>query len=70
MLTQPKTYVKAIGAGVLAGLGAAATAIADGVITGGEWFGIVSATVVAGLAVYNIRNADEEPVADSSTGTD
>lgn len=55
-LTQPKLYVKAISAGALAGLGAAGTALADGVVTGQEWIGIVSAALVAGIAVYNIRN--------------
>jgi hypothetical protein len=65
-LAQPKLYVKAISAGALAGLGAAGTALADGVVTGQEWIGIVSAAIVAGVAVYNIRNG-ESPDPTTST---
>ncbi|ABS03184.1 hypothetical protein [Kineococcus radiotolerans] len=55
-LAQPKLYVKAISAGALAGLGAAGTALVDGVVTGQEWVGIAIAALAAGITVYNIPN--------------
>ena len=61
MLSKPQTYVKAIVATIVAAGGAFSVAVADGVITGGEWAGIVVAGAVAFGAVYQLPNAETPP---------
>lgn len=58
---------KAIAAGLLAFLGAAATAAADERITSGEWWAIASATAVAGVGVWGIPNRPARPSSPSSS---
>lgn len=41
--------------------GALGTAYSDEVITGEEWAAIASATVVAGLSVFTVKNAEWKP---------
>lgn len=55
-------YSKSIYAGVVAGLAALATALADGQISGLEWVFIVSAIVTAAGGTYGLPNA-VKPVA-------
>lgn len=58
----PLGYVKAIWAGVAAGLAALGTALADGQVTGLEWVGIATAVLLAGGGAYGLANA-VKPVA-------
>lgn len=53
---DPRKPWKAVGAAVIAGAGAFATAIADGHITGGEGAFIATSVVGAALGVYHIKN--------------
>lgn len=50
---------KALTAAVTAAAGAVGTAWADGVLTDKEWIGIVAVALVAGWAVWKVRNAPE-----------
>jgi hypothetical protein len=54
---SPQQYAKAIVAGVTAGGGALATALADGKITTAEIIGVIVVTVVAAGAVFSVPNA-------------
>ena len=56
MLNQPRTYIKAIYATVLAFLGTLGTAITDETVTGGEWITIATATILAAGGVYGLAN--------------
>lgn len=49
-------YRKAIAAGLIAGLGAITTALADDLVTTQEWVTAIVAAVVAVGAVYQIPN--------------
>lgn len=49
-------YVKAIWAGLAAGLAAAGTALADGTVTTLEWVGIITAVVLAAGGTYGLAN--------------
>lgn len=63
MLSQPRTYTKAIVAGLLAGLSAFAAALGgDPAITTLEWVTVASATVVAFGSVYGVSNRPLDPV--------
>lgn len=63
MIAQPRTYAKAIVAGVLAGLSALAAALGgDPPITALEWVTIASATIGAGALVYGIPNRPPDAV--------
>lgn len=54
-------YAKAIMGGVVAGLGALGTALADGQVTATEWV-VVASAVVAGLGlVWGVPNKTETP---------
>jgi hypothetical protein len=61
MLNQPKTYIKAIIATLVAALGALATALTDDVVTGSEWVTVALAAVVAAGGVYGIANRPKSP---------
>jgi hypothetical protein len=54
---QPQQYAKAIVAAATAGLGALATALADGKLTAVEIVGVIAVAVVAGGAVFTVPNA-------------
>lgn len=51
---------KALVGAAAAGAGALATAAADDVVTTGEWYAVVAATLVALAAVWRVPNAQEE----------
>lgn len=51
---------KALGGGIVAGLGAGATAAADDTITTGEWWAIASTFAAAAYAVWRIPNRAPE----------
>lgn len=53
-------YAKAIVGAAVAGLGAAGTALTDGVVSGQEWVAIASATLVALGVVFGVPNKDPE----------
>lgn len=53
-------YAKAFVGAAVAGLGAAGTALTDGVISGQEWVAIASATIVALGVVFGVPNKDPE----------
>ena len=59
---------KALAGGLVAGLGAGATAAADGIITTGEWWLIASAAAGAAYAVWQTPNADEDEGDERATG--
>lgn len=52
---------KALAGGVVAFLGAGATAAADERITTGEWWAMAAAGVAAAYAVWQIPNRDDAP---------
>lgn len=56
MLNQPKTYIKAIYATVLAFLSTLGTAYSDQMLTGAEWITIATATILAAGGVYGLAN--------------
>ena len=58
MISQPATYIKAILAFAIAGVGALATAAVDGGVTLGEGLSAAAAALVALGGVYQIPNAD------------
>lgn len=59
---------KAVTGGIVAGLGAGATAAADDVVTVGEWWAIAAATAAAAWAVWRMPNA--APAEDTPTQLD
>lgn len=60
------TVAKALAGGVVAGLGAAATAASDGEITSPEWWLIASAAAGSAYAVWRTPNAQQETGDDAS----
>lgn len=68
MLSQPPTYLKAIVAGILAGLAALAGAVGgEPSMTAAEWVTVGTAAVVAFGAVYGIPNARTPAAARAAT---
>lgn len=57
-MSQPATYIKAILAAAIAGVGSLTTAAADGGVTLAEGLAALGATLVALGAVYQIPNAE------------
>lgn len=58
----PGQQAKAIFGGVLAGLTSLGTAVADGMVSAGEWVGIAIAAVATFGAVFGVGNdADDRP---------
>lgn len=55
-----KPYAKAITGAAVAGLTAAGTAVADGVISPAEWIGIAIAVLTTGGAVFGVTNTPDE----------
>ncbi len=66
-----KAIVGAIASGVIAGLGALATGLADGVMTPLEWVLVASATIVGtgitGFGVYQTTNKVVETTSNGGT---
>lgn len=61
MLSQPKTYIKAIYGAAVAFLGALGTAMTDSTVTGQEWIVIATGTILAAGGVFGLRNRDATP---------
>lgn len=55
-LSSPPKYVKAIVGGLIAGVGALATAYADNVLTTGESVGALAVALTAFGAIFGVRN--------------
>lgn len=59
-MNGPAKVAKAIAGGIVAGLGAIATAAADEAITTGEWWAVAATAAGVAYAVWQTPNADAE----------